>query len=104
MKIVDNKSISIKIVKKPKCEKFRWKSHWESMNYNYFKVKNGKDFKYINTWSYYMPEVNRCFWLWWIVVIKIKPKLISGETPNRYVRFEDTHLELMDLPKGNWDD
>jgi hypothetical protein len=71
---------------------------------NFFKVKNGKDFKFLNTWSYYVPTFIQIFWLRWIFYIKITPKLISGEEPVRYVKFEDTHLEIMDVPKGNWDD
>jgi len=104
MNLVNNENISIRISKKPKGSKFRRKPYWEAFKSCYWSVENGKDFKYVNCKSHYMPKVNRCFWMWWIIVVEIKPKLISGETPNKYVRFEDTHLQLMDLPEGSWKD
>lgn len=85
-------------------EPFHWKPVYDSINHNYHRLQNGKDFKFVNTWSYYMPITNRFFWLWWCLDFTIKPKLISGKTPNRYVEFRKTHLELMDLPHGSWKD
>ena len=80
------------------------KPEWNTINCNYFRVQNGKDFKFINTWSYFIPTEIRLYFLIWIFYIKIKPKRISSETPSRYVRFEDTHLELLNIPHGKWSD
>lgn len=71
---------------------------------NFHSLENGKDFKFVNTRSYYIPTVIQIFWLKWILYIKITPKLLSGKEPQRYVKFEETHLDLLDLPKGNWND
>jgi len=87
-----------------KGEPFHWKPVWCGAKHNYHRVENGKDFKFINTWSYYIPIMNRVFWLWWCLSFTIKPKLISGKIPQRYVPLKDTHLELMDLPHGSWQD
>lgn len=71
---------------------------------NFHTIENGKDFKFVNTQSFYIPTLIQLYWLKWILYVKITPKLLSGKEPIRYVKFEDTHLELLDLPKGNWND
>ena len=83
---------------------FRWKPEWCGQLDNFHRVENGKDFRYVNTWSYYVPTLVQVYWLRFSIYVKIKPKLIGPEKPRRYVPFEDTHLELMDIPEGNWND
>lgn len=102
----------MKIVNKPKFEigihksgKWYWKPEWCLHNANFHKVENGVEFKFINTWSYFVPTVIQLFIFKLIFYIEIKPELISGnpEFPQRYVKLEDTHLALMDTPVGSWD-
>lgn len=87
-----------------KGEKWHWKPIVEMMLSNFHKIENGKGFKYVNTWSYFTPRKIRVFWLGLLISLRLKPKLISGETPKKYVEFEKTHLDLLDLPEGNWSD
>lgn len=81
-----------------------WKPTTCGVRDNFFMVENGYKFKYLNTWSCYVHTLIQVFWLKFIFYVKIKPEIISGKEPMRYVKFEDTHLELMDIPKGSWKD
>lgn len=83
-----------------------WKPEWSGYKENFHKMENGKGFKFVNTWSYMIPTTIQVFFLKWIFYIKIKPKLISGDPkyPQKYVKFEQTHLSAMGLPEGNWND
>lgn len=103
MIIKENSNIKISI-HRVKGEPFHLRPICDCIKYNYHRIENGKDFKFINAWSYYIPIGNRFFWLWWCLTIKIKPTLLSGKAPIRYVDFKKTHLELLDLPHGSWRD
>ncbi len=81
-----------------------WKPTTCGVMDNFHKLENGRDFKFVNTWSYYVQTLIQIFWLKYIFYVKITPKLLSGKTPQRYVKFEDTHLDLLDLPHGSWKD
>ena len=102
MKLIKNKNFELGI------NWYKYKLHWKPTYVghldSFHKHNNGKGFKFTNTWSYYVPTMIQCFWLKFIIYIKIKPKLISGKKPIKYVRFDKTHLSMMDLPEGNWDD
>ena len=87
-----------------KGEPFHWKPVWCRTKRSFHKLENGKDFKWINTWSYYIPVTVRVFWLWWCLGISIKPKNIGGKIPQRYVKYENTHLAPMEYPHGSWRD
>lgn len=100
---IERKSFSFTLKKLHKDEWSFKPSHYCALD-NYHRIINGKGFKYINTWSYYIPTTINLCWLIFKLQIKIKPKLLSGKIPIRYVKYENTHLELMDLPQGNWDD
>lgn len=71
---------------------------------NWHKHENGRDFQFINLWSYYIKTEYHIYWLWFRMCIILKPELLSGEVPQRYVRIEDTHLDLLNLPHGSWKD
>ena len=101
MVIVNKKHVEIGILK---SGQFNWKAEWCNHLDNLHRVENGKDFKFLNTWSCYVPTTIQLFWLKFIFYIKIKPEVISGKTPIKLVKFEDTHLQLMNLPEGNWND
>ena len=101
MKLVDKEKFEIGI---RKSGKWYWKPEWCGANDNFFRVENGRKFKYINCWSYFVMTTIQLFFLKWIFYIQIKPKLISGERPMRYVKFKDTHLDLMDIAHGSWAD
>lgn len=81
-----------------------WKLETCGVMDNFHKIENGTDFKFINARSYYMNTCIEIFWLKFKFYVLIKPKLISGNIPQRYVKFEDTHLDLLDIPHGNWND
>ena len=91
-------------INRVKGEPFHFKPVYCAHNKNFFKVENGKDFKWINTWAHYVPTTIQCFWFWWCIYFKVFPKNIGGKTPQRYVEFRKTHLELLDLPHGSWRD
>ena len=76
----------------------------EATKSNFHTIDNGKDFKFINAKSYYVITSIRLYIFWWVIYLKIKPELLSGKVPIRYVEFKDTHLDLMNIPHGNWDD
>lgn len=101
MRLVDKEKFEIGV---RKTQKWYWKPKWSGANSNFVRVQNGRDFKYINTWSYFILTTIQLFFLGWVVYINIKPKLIGGELPIRYVKFENTHLNLMDIPQGSWYD
>lgn len=101
MILVKKKNFEIGI---KECGSFYWKPEWCGVNDNFFKVQNGRGFQFINCWSYYVLTRIELFFLKWIFYIKIEPELLSGETPMRYVEFKKTHLELMDVPHGSWND
>lgn len=108
---MDNKKKMI-LINKPKFEigicksgSMYWRPQWSGFNDNFHRLENGKDFKYMNTWSYFVMTTVQLFWLRFIFYIQIKPERISSEHPQKYVRFEDTHLTLMDDVKlGKWSD
>jgi hypothetical protein len=100
-KIIDKERFEIGI---HKSGKVYWKPEWCVHIHCFHKVENGRGFKYINTWTYYIPTTIQLFWLKFIFYIKLKPKLISGDKPIKYVEFDKTHLSLMDLPEGSWSD
>lgn len=88
-----------------KSGKWYWRPEWSGSVDNFFKVQNGRDFKFINTWSYFIPTTIQLFFLKWIFYIQIKPELISGSHPMKYVPFDETHLALMDdIKDGSWAD
>lgn len=87
-----------------RCSVRYWKPTTCGSQENFFSLENGRDFKFVNVRSYYINTLIQLYWLKWILYIKIKPKLLSGAEPLRYVKFEDTHFELMGIPKGNWND
>lgn len=87
-----------------KTGKFYWKPEWSGSVSNFHKLENGKDFKFVNTWAYFIPTVIQLFIFNMIIYIEIKPELISGKHPSKYVAFEETHLALMDIPDGSWAD
>lgn len=113
--ILNSKNMKWKIVSHEKFEiginwinwrSCYWKPKWDLHNDNFHKIENGREFKFINSWSYFVPTTIKLFFLKFIFYIKIKPKLISGDPryPQRYVEFEQTHLHLMDIPHGSWAD
>jgi hypothetical protein len=101
MKFIKNEYFEIGL---KKSKQWTWKPSPENTLHNYHKLVNGKGFKFVNTRSYFVPILIRIFWLNILFYMELKPKMISGYKPIRYVKYEDTHLELMDLPQGNWDD
>jgi len=102
MKLVNKKRFEIGI---HRSGKLYWRPEWSGATDNFFRVENGKHFQYINTWSYLVPTTIQLFWFRWIFYIQIKPERISGEQPMKYVKFEETHLALMDDVKdGKWSD
>lgn len=103
MIIKENERFTFKIYN-VKGEPFHLKPIYDSINHSYHRMENGKDFKFVNTWSYYIPVAVRMFFLWWCFDFSIKPRLLSGKTPSRYVDIKDTHLQLMGLPHGSWQD
>lgn len=104
MKIVNRETIEIGISYRS-GKPIYWKPEWCGTQENFHKLDNGKDFKFLNQWSYFVPIITQLFWLKFIFYIKIKPKLISGDPkyPSRLVRIEDTHLSVCELPHGSWD-
>lgn len=104
MRLFKHEYFEINAIRSGKGEKWHWKPKIEMILLNFHKVENGKGFKYVNTWSYFLPGTIRVFWFGLLISLKLKSKLISGETPKKYVEFEKTHLELMGLPEGNWCD
>ncbi len=85
-------------------EPFHWKPIYDCIKHSFWKVENGIDFKWVNTWAHYIPVTNRCFWLWWCIDFTVFPKNIGGKTPCRYVNLNKTHLEPMKYPHGSWRD
>ncbi len=105
------KSTDMKLVSKEKFEiginkagAWYWKPVWEGANSNFHTVDNGYKFKYVNVESYFVLTLIQLFFLKWRLYIKIKPKKISGDVPCRYVKIEETHLSLMDIPHRKWSD
>ena len=92
------------VICNPKGEPFHWKPVYSGSLHNYHRLENGKEFMFVNTWSYYIPVVISVYWLWWKLYIKIFPKLLSGKTPIKYVEFNKTHLPLLNLEEGSWRD
>jgi hypothetical protein len=102
MRIVNKEKFEIGI---HKSGRWYWRPTWCGSNDNFHTIENGKNYKFVNTRSYFVMTTIQLFWLRFIFYIQIKPKLISGEgTPQRYVPIEETHLELLDLPHGKWSD
>jgi hypothetical protein len=101
MKIVNKERFEIGI---HKSGKWYWKPTWSGGSDNFHSMENGKNFKFVNTRSYFVMTTISLFWLRFIFYIKIKPELISGEHPRRYVPIEETHLDLLNLPHGKWSD
>lgn len=87
-----------------KSGKWYWKPQWGGTRENFHKMENGKGFKFMNTWSYYVPTSIELFWLKFIFYVKMKPRRVSGEKRIKYVDFKKTHLGVMDLPEGNWNE
>lgn len=101
MKIVSKEKFEIGL---HKAGSWYWKPQWCGFNDNLHTLENGTDFKFVNVRSYFVMTTIQLFFLKFIFYIQIKPKLISGENPMRYVKFEDTHLNLLDIPQGKWSD
>lgn len=101
MKIVNKINFEIGIIK---IGTFYWKPSWSGAKSSFHSLENGKGFKFVNTRSYYVTTTIQLFVFWWVIYLKIKPELLSGKLPIRYVKFEDTHLNLMDIPHGKWSD
>lgn len=101
MKIVEKVNFEIGI---KKINGFYRKPTWSGAKSSFHSMDNGKDFKFVNTKSYYVTTTIQLFVFWWVIYLQIKPELLSGKLPIRYVEFKDTHLDLMDIPHGNWDD
>lgn len=101
IKIINKETWEIGITR---CSVRYWKPTTCGTLSNFHAIENGKDFKFVNTKSYYVNTLIQIYWLKWILYIKLKPKLLSGNTPIIYVKYENTHLDLMDLPQGNWND
>lgn len=102
MVLVNKERFEIGIIKRR--GEWYWKPEWCGSKSNFHKHENGKDFKFINTWSYYILTNIQLFFLCWIFYITIKPELISGNIPQKYVEFEKTHLVLFNVPEENWND
>lgn len=83
---------------------FYWRIKYSGAKDHFFKVENGTDFKWLNTWAYYVPTLVQCFWGWWSIYLKIFPQNIGGKQPQRYVKIENTHLGPLKLPHGSWKD
>jgi hypothetical protein len=101
----------MRIVNKPRFEigikkagTIYWRPTWCGSADNFHKMENGREFKFVNTWSYFVLTTIQLFWLKWIFYIQIKPEIISGEYPMKYVPFEDTHLAIMNIKDGKWTD
>ena len=100
MKFIDDKNFTLGVTWRWKGRKWYWKPEYIGHLDNYHRLENGKGFRFKNVTSYYIPMDIQCLWLKFIFYIKIKKKYLGG--PQRYVLLEDTHLQLMDLPKCNW--
>lgn len=103
MKLISRKQFELGVHWKNRG-KFYWRPEWSGSLSNYHRVENGKDFRFVNTWSYFIPTTIQLFIFNLIIYINIKPELISGEKPIKYVPFEETHLSLMNIPDGSWAD
>lgn len=101
MKIVNKEKFEIGI---HKSGRWYWSPTWCGHSTNFHSMENGWQFKFVNTRSYFVITTIQLFFLKFIFYLKIKPELISGEFPSRYVMLEDTHLNLLDLPHGKWTD
>jgi hypothetical protein len=77
---------------------------WECAGKNYNKYSESMTREFINTRPYYITTSIRLYIFFWVIYLKIKPELLGGKFPIRYIEFKDTHLDLMDIPHGNWDD
>lgn len=102
MKIVNKERFEIGV---HKSGQWYWRPEWSGFNDNFHTMENGLGFKFMNVRSYFVMTTIQMFFLKFIFYIKIKPELISGKgPPQRYVRIEETHLDLMDTPHGKWSD
>lgn len=101
MKLVSKNRFEIGI---HKAGAWYWRPTWSGGCDNFHSMENGVGFMFVNTRSYFVQTTIQLFFLKFIFYIKIKPELLSGELPCRYVRIEDTHLDLLSLPHGSWAD
>lgn len=101
MKLINKERFEIGI---HKSGRWYWKPTWSGGSDNFHSMENGLGFKFVNTRSYLVMTTICLFFLKLIIYIKIKPELLSGELPCRYVKIEDTHLGLLNLPHGKWSD
>ena len=102
MRLFENKNIRITLQRYK--YRFHWKLYSEAVQKSYHRHENGKNFQWINSYAYFIPTEIYFYWMGFRIWIQLKPKLLSGKTPVRYVDLKKTHLELLNLPHGSWQD
>lgn len=102
-KLIEQYGYEIMLCRSPKGE---W--HWKPSSFgcldNLHRHVNSKGFIFVKSWSCYVATMVFIDWLWFRVVIKIKPQALCKD-PSRYVPYEKTHFDLIgDVHQGDWDE